>query len=213
MNTDALAKLRAYWEDLRGERIAPYRAELDPRRFEDVLEHMFILEQLGPDQIRVRLGGLALCEMMGMEVRGMPPESMIDAPHRAAFRSHVKSVLSAPAVVELDLMAADAQGHPMRGQMLMLPLRSDFGEVTRILGCAVTERTPVRTPVNFGIEAHRVTTISGKESDTETTGGLHGFAEAAAGFSAAPALREVVDNPAPQVSQRRRGHLKVVSDR
>ncbi|MSU90203.1 PAS domain-containing protein [Rhodobacteraceae bacterium 2CG4] len=213
MNTDALTKLRAYWEDLRADRIAPYRSELDPRRFEDVLEHMFILEQLGPDQIRVRLGGLALCEMMGMEVRGMPPEALIDSPHREAFRSHITAVLSAPAVLELDLLAADAQGRPMRGQMLLLPLRSDFGEVTRILGCAVTERIPVRTPVNFGIEAHRITVVHGFAGDGEAPGALPGFAEPAAGFSGAPSLREVIDNPAPMVSRPRRGHLKVVPER
>ncbi|MHA3977245.1 PAS domain-containing protein [Halovulum sp. GXIMD14794] len=209
MNTDALTRLRAYWEELRGDRQAPFRSELDPRRFEDVLEHMFILEQLGPDQIRVRLGGLGLCEMMGMEVRGMPPEAMIDAPHREAFRGHLLSVLSAPAVAELDLLAADARGRPMRGQMLLLPLRSDFGEVTRILGCAVTERTPVRTPVNFGIEAHRLTTVRG-EMDGLGVDGQPGFAEPMPGFTAAPPVREIVDNPAPLVSQPRRGHLKVV---
>lgn len=210
MNTDALARLRAYWEELRGDRLAPFRSELDPRRFEDVLEHMFILEQLGPDQIRVRLGGLGLCEMMGMEVRGMPPEAMIDAPHRDAFRRHLLSVLTGPSVAELDLLAADARGRPMRGQMLLLPLRSDFGEVTRILGCAVTERSPVRTPVNFGIEAHRLTVVRGEE-DGLGVDGQPGFAEPLPGFSMAPPVREIVDNPSPLTSKRRSGHLKVVS--
>ena len=71
MKQDALHNLRTYWEKLRAGRVAPYRAELDPRAFEDVLENMFILEQLNPSQIRVRLAGMSLCEMMGMEVRGL----------------------------------------------------------------------------------------------------------------------------------------------
>ena len=35
MKIDALNDLRTYWETLRDGRVAPYRAELDPREFED----------------------------------------------------------------------------------------------------------------------------------------------------------------------------------
>ena len=119
MNTEALVKLREYWESLRNGRPAPYRAELDPRKFEDVLENMFILEQLNPNQVRVRLAGMALCELMGMEVRGMPPEAFIGADDREEFGRQVQTVLTGPAIVELDLMAADISDTGIRGQMLI----------------------------------------------------------------------------------------------
>jgi len=213
VKTEALVKLREYWETLRDGRSAPYRAELDPRKFEDVLENMFILEQLNPAQMRVRLAGMALCEMMGMEVRGMPPEAFIAAADRADFGQHVQTVLSGPAVVELDLLASDITGTAMRGQMLMLPLRSDFGEVTRILGCVMTERMAMRTPVAFSILSHRISMVHASVADGGS-GSLPGFAEPAARFCGqndTPALRAVVSNPDPVSTGRRIGHLKVVS--
>lgn len=213
MKTDALNKLREYWESLRRGRSAPYRAELDPRKFEDVLENMFILEQLNPNQIRVRLAGMALCEMMGMEVRGMPPEAFIAAADRQAFGHHLQTVLGGPAVVELDMLATDISGSAIRGQMLMLPLCSDFGEVTRILGCVLTERVAVRTPVAFSIVAQRTDMVVPSVAE-QGHGELPGFAEPPAGFAgakAAPGLRTVVSNPDPVSTGRRTGHLKIVS--
>ena len=68
-----LSSLKTYWERLRAGRIAPYRAEIDPRQFESALENMFIVEKLAPDNMRIRLAGMKICEMMGMEVRGMQP--------------------------------------------------------------------------------------------------------------------------------------------
>ncbi|MEM9229882.1 MAG: PAS domain-containing protein [Pseudomonadota bacterium] len=212
MNTEALVKLRAYWDSLRNGRSAPYRAELDPRKFEDVLEHMFILEQLSPSQIRVRLAGMALCEMMGMEVRGMPPEAFIDAEHRETFGQHLVSVLNDPSVIELDLMAGDAAGGSVPAQMLLLPLRSDFGEVTRILGCVVTESDNVRAPVNFSILNHRRSVV--RPSATGAVDPLPGFEEPPAAYqppSANVPLKAVVSNPDAAATAPRRGHLRVVS--
>ncbi len=212
MNTDALTRLRAYWDSLRNGRSAPYRAELDPRKFEDVLEHMFILEQLGPSQIRVRLAGMALCEMMGMEVRGMPPEAFIAADHRDGFSEHLMAVLTGPAVMELDLIAGDAAGGSVPAQMLLLPLRSDFGEVTRILGCVVTDGVEVRAPVNFSVLGHRKTVIQPSVPDVGMSE-MPGFSEGTAGYtpSAQSALKAVVNNPDAAASAPRRGHLRVVS--
>ena len=144
---------------------------------------MFILEQLNPNQVRVRLAGMALCELMGMEVRGMPPEAFIGADDREEFGRQVQTVLTGPAIVELDLMAADISDTGIRGQMLMLPLRSDFGEVTRILGCVLTERKAIRTPVAFSIVAHRTSMVHGPDPDGSADG-LPGFSEPPAAFGA-----------------------------
>ena len=46
---------------------------------------MFIVEKLAPDNMRIRLAGMKICEMMGMEVRGMQPGFLIDEPDRIRF--------------------------------------------------------------------------------------------------------------------------------
>ena len=57
---------------------SPLPAEIDPRQFESALENMFIVEKLAPDNMRIRLAGMKICEMMGMEVRGIRPGFLID---------------------------------------------------------------------------------------------------------------------------------------
>ena len=216
MNTDILFNLRTYWERLRKGRIAPYRAELDPRQFEDALEYMFILEQLNPSQLRVRLAGMALCEMMGMEVRGMPPEAFMSADHRSAFSSHISAVLTGPSVVELDLKATAHDGQTTTGQMLLLPLRSDFGEVTRVLGCVLTAERITRAPVNFSITGARGVAIRRDGSTQTQAPAVPGFAEEQQAVeprqSDAPDLRAVEGNPGVLRTAPRRGHLKIVRD-
>jgi hypothetical protein len=213
MKTQALVNLRTYWEELRKGRVAPFRAELDPRRFEDALEHMFILEQLSPTQVRTRLAGMALCEMMGMEVRGMPPEAFISAGDRAGFTELLQAVLSTPSVMELDLAAEDTMGNPVAAQMLLLPLRSDFGEVTRILGCVVTEKQNIKSPVNFAVISHRETIVQTLvEEHRDPTPPMPGFTETRRVFIGkdSPPLR-AIDGDGAETTAPRRGHLRLVS--
>ncbi|QHQ35332.1 PAS domain-containing protein [Algicella marina] len=215
MKSDILANLRQYWENLRNGRVAPYRAELDPRKFEDALEHMFILEQLNPNQLRVRLAGMSLCEMMGMEVRGMPPEAFMEASHRAAFTAHINTVLNSPAVIELELLGRGHDGQETKARMLMMPLRSDFGEVTRVLGCVVTDEKIVSSPANFSITGVKMATIT--ESEGESRSMAAGFAEEADPYTAAlpegARLRTVETNAEVERTAPKRGHLRIVSSR
>ena len=99
MNDVMLTSLKTYWERLRAGRIAPYRAEIDPRQFETALENMFIIEKLGPDNMRIRLAGMKICEMMGMEVRGMQPGFLIEEADRERFDRLLGVVMGEPSVV------------------------------------------------------------------------------------------------------------------
>ncbi len=215
MNLDALTTLRNYWETLRDGRIAPYRAELDPRKFEDALENMFILEQLNPSQLRVRLAGMRLCELMGMEVRGMPPEALMAADARDLFTQLLSSVLAIPAVAELDLQAHDSKGRSVDAHMLLLPLRSDFGEITRILGCIAAPESLQNAPINFSITGQRTFQIKARE-EVEAAG-LPGFGEHQTPFQPAntqPALRSIDGDAAATGTARRlsRDHLKLIKN-
>jgi hypothetical protein len=226
MNTAILNDLRAYWEKLRGDRIAPYRAELDPRSFEAALEHMFILERLNPTQVRIRLAGMRICEIMGMEVRGMPPEALIDPDHRQSLTDLLDSVFNTPAIAEIDLEMHDPSGIASDARMLILPLRSDFGEMTRAIGCLVTGPHTGRSPVAFSIVDKRVLRI---RAAADASGeAMPGFEDEKVPFRPAeprPQLRAVpgtpgsedrrkqsspVENDRRSGTDRRRDHLRVV---
>lgn len=151
MNDLMLSSLKTYWERLRAGRIAPYRAEIDPRQFESALENMFIVERLAPENMRIRLAGMKICEMMGMEVRGMQPGFLIDEADRVRFDRLLNVVMTEPAVVELRLAARNRAG-VYRATMLLMPLRSDFGDINRVIGCTSGEGDLFAPPLAFTIE-------------------------------------------------------------
>ena len=153
-----LSSLRSYWDRLRAGRVAPYRAEIDPRQFEPALENMFIIEKLAPDNMRIRLAGMKICEMMGMEVRGMQPAYLIDEADRARFDRLLNVVMGEPAVVELRLAAPNRAG-TYRATMLLMPLRSDFGDINRVIGCTSGEGDLFNPPLAFAIEDVAVTPV------------------------------------------------------
>ncbi len=196
MNDLMLTSLKSYWERLRAGRIAPYRAEIDPRQFESALENMFIVEKLAPDNMRIRLAGMRICEMMGMEVRGMQPGFLIEDGDRLRFERLLNVVMAEPAVVELRL-AADGRGGRYRATMLLMPLRSDFGEINRVLGCASGQGEVFAAPLCFRIEDVSVTPIEANQS-AEALRAMPGFADEPAAFEPAPGgprLRAIDGNP------------------
>ena len=199
MNDVMLSSLRTYWERLRAGRIAPYRAEIDPRQFEPALENMFIVERLAPDNLRIRLAGMKICEMMGMEVRGMQPAFLIDEPDRERFDRLLAVVMAEPAVVELQLAAENRAG-TYRASMLLMPLRSDFGDINRVIGCTSGQGELFAPPLSFAIEEVTVTPVEpGAGAEPKTA--VPGFAEAQAEFAgpaAAPKLRTIEGNPNAQ---------------
>ena len=191
-----LSSLKSYWERLRAGRIAPYRAEIDPRQFETALENMFIVERIAPDNMRIRLAGMNICEMMGMEVRGMQPGFLIDETDRLRFERLLNVVMAEPSVVELRL-SADGRGGRYRATMLLMPLRSDFGEINRVLGCISGQGDVYAPPLAFRVDDVAVTPIEPSQS-ADSLHALPGFAEEQAGFDAgpsAPKLRSIEGNP------------------
>jgi len=196
MNDLMLSSLKSYWDRLRAGRVAPYRAEIDPRQFESALENTFIVEKLAPETMRVRLAGTKICEMMGMEVRGMEPASLIEPEDRVRFERLLNVVMNEPAVVELKLAAPNRAG-VYRATMLLMPLRSDFGDINRVIGCTSGDGDLFAAPLAFSIEDVAVTPVEPSQSmDTRTA--MPGFADARAEFSGAaqvPKLRSIEGNP------------------
>jgi hypothetical protein len=213
MNDLMLASLKGYWERLRAGRIAPYRAEIDPRQFEGALENMFIIEKLSQDNMRIRLAGMKICEMMGMEVRGMQPGYMIDAADRERFERLLHVVMNEPAVVELALEAPGRIGI-YHASMLLMPLRSDFGDINRAMGGISGRGDMFAAPLTFGIREVTVTPVE-QNLGLEPRQALPGFAEEQAGFEGAsgkqPRLRSIEGNPdAPSRSRQKGPKLRVI---
>ena len=154
-------ELRAYWEGLRKGRAVPPRSEVNPRGIERALEFSFILERVAPGMGRFRLAGMHLNDLMGMEVRGMPLSALFAPAGRKRIAEITEAVFSDPAIAEVELCAETSIGKPeMMARLLILPLTSDFGDVSRALGCFVAEGEIGRTPRRFEVTGVRMSAIA-----------------------------------------------------
>lgn len=169
MHVPYLSQVEAYWESLRGDRPAPLRSEIDPRGIDSALEFAFILERISPGIARFRLAGMHLNDLMGMEVRGMPLTSFFRSDARHGIGEAMEHVFEQPAKVALDLHGHDESGEAsLKGHMLLLPLRSDLGDISRALGCFVTEGAPGKAPHRFEIARSDIRSLAAPSDEFDT---------------------------------------------
>lgn len=134
----ALSLVEGYWEALRAGREMPKRAEVDPRGIESALEYAFILERVAPGVARMRIAGSHLHDIMGMEARGMPLTAFFEQDARIKVAGLLEEVFQTPAKAEVIMKSGSSFGQPaLEARMVLLPLKSDLGDVSRILGCMV----------------------------------------------------------------------------
>ena len=161
----AISQVEAYWEGLRGARLMPKRSEIDPRGIESALEYTFVLARIAPGMARIRIAGSHLGDLKGMDVRGMTLTSLITPPCRRQIADAIEDVCQRPAVCELRLSAETTLSKPqMDARLLLLPLKSDLGDVSRILGCLVAHGDIGHTPRRFNVVGARIRPISAPSS-------------------------------------------------
>ena len=152
-----IAQLEAYWEALRGGNLLPKRSEVDPRGIEAALEYAFILERIAPGIARMRIGGSHLNELMGMEVRGMPLTALCAPNARRQIADGLEDVFQTPATATLRLTSpGGVRRAALDARMVLLPLKSDLGDVSRALGCLVSRGDIGTAPRRFDLIAQEV---------------------------------------------------------
>ncbi len=148
----AIREVEGYWQGLRGGRLVPRRSEIDPRGIERALEFAFIIERIAPGIARLRIAGSHLSDLMGMEVRGMPLSAFFAPSARSEAGDLIEQVFRGPATAELTLSAERGIGKPaIDARMILLPMKSDLGDMSRALGCLSTHGAIGRSPRRFEI--------------------------------------------------------------
>lgn len=75
-----LARLYAYWNEKRGARLMPSRADIDPCDFPWALPHIFLIEAVPPpNHYRYRIHGTALAEFHGRDFTGLAIHETVSA--------------------------------------------------------------------------------------------------------------------------------------
>lgn len=197
-----LSNLRAYWEALRGDNTVPRRSQVDPRGIERALGIAFLAERVAPEVARFRVAGMRVNALMGMEVRGMPLSALMQPDARNTLGRALRRVFDGPAIAEMTVRGTPGLTQPrLEGRMLLLPLQTDDGAITRLLGGLSLSGHIGAVPRRLEVTGLRILTLgtpgTWEVADTPADTPTEGLAEA----------------PAPFAPQRRgRPHLRVVRD-
>ncbi len=214
-----------YWDQLRANRLAPARTDVEPADIAALLPHTFVLEQTARNDARFRLAGEAVSDLIGMELTGMGVAAIWDDASRPRISQLVEGVISAPATAVVmggKQSNGDIQG--VKAEFCFLPLRTEGGPVNRIIGTAVAlEGDAVwrgGDPRRLHLSGMRLSAI---HSEIEETAGPSVYAqpseieypsaaESAAPFELKSIDGELANEVCATTPERKRPHLRVVSD-
>jgi hypothetical protein len=144
----------AYWNKVRGSRIAPRRFEIEPARIASILSETFILEHPEAGIFRFRLVGTRICEQLGSEFKGSNFIDIVDE-GRITLRDHVAKI-AADGCVGLFELEASARGRVARFETILLPLVHTRGTIDRFLGAL----SAIDPPQWLGLEPLRARRLS-----------------------------------------------------
>lgn len=149
----AARHVQDHWNALRGARLCPERAEIDPKPLAHCLDVMFIAELVAPGVARLRLTGQQLSDLLGMDPRGMPLSVFLTAEARDELGGALEQVAKGARAV-LPLRSDTGLRQPaLDGVLVLLPLTDTKGQITRILGVLETRGPAGRAPRRFRLTA------------------------------------------------------------
>ncbi len=135
MRQEATRALYAYWNELRGNRIAPRRLEIQPHRISDILLDTFILERADRAGFRFRLAGTRVASRFGFDLRSQDFLSCWSEGDRSLLEHHLSAISELGRVGLFTGEAAFARpGAPPRAfELLILPLLHTGQSIDRLL--------------------------------------------------------------------------------
>jgi hypothetical protein len=132
------AQVRAYWEGLRQGSDLPFRASVDPRGLTGVLDRVFLAERIGKGLAQVSIGGSALAELAGADLRGLPLSCIFAPESRPVLAEAVEQVFAGPALAEIDLGSDRGRNGQAIARLVLMPLQDEGGrmQVLGVIGLA-----------------------------------------------------------------------------
>lgn len=132
--------LFSYWNEIRGNRVAPRRFEIEPSRIAAILPDTFILDCGEPGAYRFRLAGTRMSAVLGRDVRDSGFLDLFAQDDHKAVAHVLRQTIEQAPVSVLTLEAAPVAGTPpgpaSRIEIMLLPLFHTQPTVTRLLGSA-----------------------------------------------------------------------------
>ena len=130
-------QLYAYWNELRGQRLAPQRFEIEPSAIAQILPDTFILERQDRHDYMFRLAGTRICDRFGREFRGRNLLDLWTTEDREVLIRVLESVTRDGGVGVVGLMASANGAGAVAYEILLLPLVHTGQTISRVLGSLV----------------------------------------------------------------------------
>ncbi len=123
-----------YWNDVRGERMAPDRFEIEPARISTILPETCILERSDDGLFSFRLAGTRICDGFGRELRGSSLHDLVLEADRGMLDAVLHDVTNHGAVAVIEIEAACSMGRAVSFEGVLMPLIHLKNGITRYLG-------------------------------------------------------------------------------
>jgi hypothetical protein len=143
MKHAASRELYAYWEERRGARLAPERADIEPGAIRQSLSDTFILELADASQDHsFRLAGTRVCALFGRELKSESFINLWSVGSRQAI-SDLLAISSEESVGTVaGVTAENVVGDQVDLELLLLPLGIRRPSLARTIGILAPLRTP-----------------------------------------------------------------------
>jgi len=158
MKHAASRELYAYWEERRGERPAPERAEIEPGAIRQVLSDAFILALNGGAGHPFRLAGTRICALFGRELKGEPFIGLWAAASQPIVADLLAILDQERVGTVAGVTAQNADGESIDLELLLLPLAANRPSLARTIGVLA----PLKIPHWLGASPIGVLTLGGR---------------------------------------------------
>ncbi len=155
MKHAASRELFAYWDDRRGNRSAPERAEIEPGAIRHVLGDAFILGLDAGTGHPFRLAGTRICALFGRELKGEPFIGLWAGASQRTIADLTRVLGQEQVGTVAGVTAQNADGAPIDLELLLLPLSAPRPSLARALGILA----PLATPQWLGLSPLGALTI------------------------------------------------------
>lgn len=137
MKHESTRALFDYWNERRGTRPAPERADIDPAAIRHALGDTFMLAADFVDQLRFRLAGTRVCALFCREIKGEEFNSLWDEKSRKMIDDLLVVVNNESIGAVAGLIGRTADGAELDLEFLLLPLAHTGHARIRAMGVLV----------------------------------------------------------------------------
>jgi hypothetical protein len=151
MKHPSIRELFDYWNERRGERLAPERADIDPSAIRKVLGDTFVLDAASGGTMPFRIAGTRLCAMFGRELKGEGFLKLWQRPGQTAIRELIAVVAEEKTGVVASVTGSTSDDTllPVNLELVLLPLAFQSRSEARVMGALA----PLAAPYWLGAKA------------------------------------------------------------